>query len=472
MALPFALQQAQANLQQQVASGGINQAQADAELQRLQGLLATNTELQQAQANLQQQVSSGGINQAQADNEFNRLFQLVASGQSIAPPQQQKPAGPVQPPLSTSTNFGPHGATPPKQNPAQVGNVLDVLAGGDPAISGALRSGQAIGDMFFSEGSLGRLDPSIIQDEALALNRARELMQQNPRLDEQQRAINRLESMSGALGFDPQQQIGRIDGVDAQFGNFTDAETSALNMLQERAMQGLSPEERTAYLEQGRSGINKALATANAGAAQQNLARGAQGGIANIPFFDTAMAALSAENELQRNLRLEDVAARDRRVSEFANLAPQMTTNVANRATAGAMNSLNARLGVTGQQFNQMLGANTAFAQGAMNQRNSDVSNAINTLASFYNSTLNPILSRQVGSQVFNLNNLANELSGRIGSIFTAGSFGAAQQGQRNAYDLGLRQIDAARGANVSGPTLSFGGSSGNSSSSDGFLNF
>jgi len=62
------LTKAQRDLAAQVQSGGIQQWQADNELNRLRGL-----NVQQAQSDLTKQVQSGGINQAQADAELARL---------------------------------------------------------------------------------------------------------------------------------------------------------------------------------------------------------------------------------------------------------------------------------------------------------------------------------------------------------------------------------------------------------------
>lgn len=66
--------QSRAELDKQVASGGINQAQADQELaRRAQQMASMSPALQQNAWNVQQQVASGAINQAQADQEIYRL---------------------------------------------------------------------------------------------------------------------------------------------------------------------------------------------------------------------------------------------------------------------------------------------------------------------------------------------------------------------------------------------------------------
>ncbi len=92
--MPYDLEAARANLQQQVASGGISQAQADAELNRLSTLNAQETggvDLAAAEANLAQQVASGGITQGQMDAELGRLRGLAQTAPGPAAPRPAQP---------------------------------------------------------------------------------------------------------------------------------------------------------------------------------------------------------------------------------------------------------------------------------------------------------------------------------------------------------------------------------------------
>lgn len=76
----------QGDLSGQVASGGINQAQADQELARRQAEVAKYSPgLQSSQWDLYNQVKSGGINQSDADNELYRLWTNAQSTQPDAP---------------------------------------------------------------------------------------------------------------------------------------------------------------------------------------------------------------------------------------------------------------------------------------------------------------------------------------------------------------------------------------------------
>ena len=66
------LAKSRGDLDQQVASGGINQAQADAEYQRrAQQMASMSPALQKTAWEVQSQVGPGGINQAQADQEIS-----------------------------------------------------------------------------------------------------------------------------------------------------------------------------------------------------------------------------------------------------------------------------------------------------------------------------------------------------------------------------------------------------------------
>ena len=76
----------QSDLSGQVASGGINQLQADQELARRQAEVAKYSPgLQSSQWDLYNQVKSGGINQDTADNELYRLWTNQQTTQPDAP---------------------------------------------------------------------------------------------------------------------------------------------------------------------------------------------------------------------------------------------------------------------------------------------------------------------------------------------------------------------------------------------------
>lgn len=95
------LRAAEESLRQQVASGGIQQWQMDAELNRLKaeaGNSGQAVDLAAAEANLAQQVASGGISQAQADAELERLRGLNSASGSA--PQRPGPL-PADADLST-----------------------------------------------------------------------------------------------------------------------------------------------------------------------------------------------------------------------------------------------------------------------------------------------------------------------------------------------------------------------------------
>jgi len=139
---------ARANLQQQVASGGITQGQADAELNRLtKEIQALPPALQDAKANLQQQVTSGGINQAQANNELIRLQGLANQSQpQVSPGLKLDTASDV----FNATSEVARGATPAGNiltNP----NVSNPLGGQTVSIDPV--TGQPIVNQTLSQGN-------------------------------------------------------------------------------------------------------------------------------------------------------------------------------------------------------------------------------------------------------------------------------------------------------------------------------
>lgn len=89
MALSASLQNAKANLDAQVRSKGITQAQADAELQRLTQLEQSSPYIRDAQNNLNQQVASGAITSGQAAAELERLRNQESAGPSVVTPNTQ-----------------------------------------------------------------------------------------------------------------------------------------------------------------------------------------------------------------------------------------------------------------------------------------------------------------------------------------------------------------------------------------------
>lgn len=121
---------ARANLQEQVKTKGITQAQADAELARLIGTgYGLNSALTDAKNNLAAQVKSKGITQAQADAELQRL---ISTGYG------KDAAGATGGGAGTGTTGG--GGTPPPKSPVptptptELGNYAKYTGAIDPSL--------------------------------------------------------------------------------------------------------------------------------------------------------------------------------------------------------------------------------------------------------------------------------------------------------------------------------------------------
>lgn len=318
-----------------------------------------------AKNSLAAQVATGGIKQAQADNELARLQALN------------------------------------DQENAPITSALGLLAGKDKTVLNALLAGQQLGNQFFSEGSMGRLDVPMTEDEGRSLFSAREIMLQNPRTDQEQRAIDNLERISNESGI-----------MNADVAN-------ALNLYKQQ-LGGYTDQERNLYTEEGSRGLDRSLATGMRQMQLANAGANRSGPASMLGMKSLAAQRMSSQEDLLRKLRLDEIALKAQRLNDYSAYAANSDAEMAKRKLA------------TG----------TAFSEQARAQRNSDVMNRVNANVLF-NNTLGQIQNRMIGSQVFNMNNKSAELAGRLGSIFSAGGFGANLEGQQQAYELGLKQIEA-----------------------------
>ncbi len=293
-------------------------------------------------------------------------------------------------------------------DPASLSALLQQLSNGDSEINNALQAGSGLGNLFFGAGSLGRVGEGLTADQATALIQSRGLVGQNPRLDQDQAQLNNVVDFAT--------QIGQTQGV-------SDDVLLALEKNRE-GIDGFTAPEKAAFLDEGQAAINANLATALRGAQLGNQGANRRGSITAVPTIGAAANAAESSRGLQRDFSLANADLRDRRLGAFGNLA----------------------LGVDNTRFDrglQNFGVQNAASQTLRDQRNSDFANAINSQQGFQNilqSTRNDLLNRRT----FNLNQLSREKQGQVGSIFGAGGFGAQQQGQRQAFELGNKQIESA----------------------------
>lgn len=373
------------------------------------------------------------------------------------------------------------------------------LAGGNNVLLNGLLGGYGMGQTYFGPGSLGRLDTQITRDEATALYQARQLMQQNPRMDEQQAAIGGLRGVVGGLsklktlngsssaamssGLERLRQVANQVDMSASMRNALSqqgqlAETAGdrpreiQNLINQRqaGLGGLTAPENQALLEQGQLGLNSALQTAMRQNATSNAAAGRRGGVANIANQPAMQNFANASAQLQRDITLANVAERNQRLNELQGLITGQNQQQFNQALAAQGQFGNTAGGFQNQIQGQDLAANQAYAQTAgdyrnilgslqnqaaglqlqgnlglvdqlMQQRNSDIQNQLGMNTGFTN-VLGGIQTRLRENQVYNLNNLRSELAGQLGSIYGGMDIASGRQANERAYKLAQRQLD------------------------------
>ena len=372
------------------------------------------------------------------------------------------------------------------------------LAGSNNVLLNGLLGGYGLGQTYFGPGSLGRLDTQITGDEATALYKARQLMQQNPRMNEQQAAIEGLQGVVGDLsnlttlqgrssamssGLERLRQVANQVDMSASMRNALSqqgqlAETAGnrpaeiQNLINQRqaGLGGLTAPENQALLEQGQLGLNSALQTAMRQNATSNAAAGRRGGVANIANQPAMQNFANASAQLQRDITLANVAERNQRLNELQGLITGQNQQQFNQALAAQGQFGNTAGGFQNQIQGQDLAANQAYAQSAgeyrnilgslqnqaaglrlqgnlglvdqlMQQRNSDIQNQLGMNTGFTN-VLGGIQTRLRENQVYNLNNLRSELAGQLGSIYGGMDIASGRQANERAWKLANRQLD------------------------------
>jgi hypothetical protein len=372
---PIDLAAAQASLNQQVASGGINQAQTNFEMDRLRAQNSANTpalptpppaatpapaqavDLNEAKKSLDYQVATGGINQSQANFELERLM---------------------------------------RENAAATTRVSDMtagMAGGDKIVENALGTGVKLGNEFFPLGSLGRVQSELTPDVSATLERAR--------LGPLQKNMAQVET--------------GLSNLATNAGN-VDPTLQAIMERRQAGLEGLTSPELTALREQGEFGLDRSMATAMRQAGASNMLAGRQGAVqgAQIPGIAEARALGGAN--LERDILLQNVAERNKRLADYQQLATDIDTNKYARQR-------------------QSLGDLGTFSQA---QQGLDLA-SLKNYQDYLQQTRDDVLKRQV----FNLGQLGQEKAGQIGMIFGAGQVGSGQSAQAQSYELGKESIEA-----------------------------
>jgi len=408
--------------------------------------------------------------------------------------------------------------------------ALSLLASGDPKVANSLLAGGELGSLLFANG-LGRIDETLDpgSQELLDRYKAESFLggnQMSPEVRQSldmlgsaaQNAQSALPGTSSALGslYGQGQNLisqgqGALDAANAQLatagqlspemqqiwnlrneqlGTATQLDPALQNTLSlyEQALGGLSTQEMAAARDLGTQGLNRSYQTALADL-RAGQAGGPRGPASNIQALPLSQNYLQASGDLQKQLILEDYAAKQSALSRYGSLAQDIDAakyarlaaatgaleNTANTIDTNrfsrpqqALSLLGSLLGqqgglITGQQgvmqaqqgldqAQQQLAINAAgaYSTAAQNRQAFEIADRAARLDSYqnlYNSYRTDLMNRQI----FNLNQMAREKSGLIGSIFGAGSFGESQQGRLESNDIAREALKAAQNFGAGG---------------------
>lgn len=388
---------------------------------------------------------------------------------------------------------------------------LTELAGGDQDLLQALLAGLTSAEMFFSPGSLGRVNEIIAPQEIKFHNQLeQQAASAGGRTQAAQQALDLLRGQT-TQGMTPemqkllQQRQQEVDfarkgdpnlqralaqrQAEVDFARKTDPNLAAALERRRGGLEGLNAQENQALREQGTSALNRGFQSALRGVAQGRAGSGVSGPAAGLAFAPVTGQFLDAQRGLERDVLLANVDEKNRRLREFEGLAGDMQgrrfsqTQQALGGFEGLAGDIQARrFGQTQQAlggleglrqqsesdvFNRQQQARQAF-EGALFQREQaelgDRRNAFDRFVNFQRDLDLRLLDRQR----INLNLLEKEKAGQAGTIFGFGGFRAAQEGRQTAEDIARQQIEASKdiariqadafaGGFPSGPAFDFG---------------
>lgn len=318
--------------------------------------------------------STGGGVTATADTPTN-----TTSGQTVQPPANN-------PPVVT---------TPPvvNQPPSLIQDVPIPTTGLSPEDVAALEKvkaligmgeqfGRNIGNEFYSEGSLGRLEETLSPEELLA-----------------QEQIKNFAATAGVQSQDVKNLIAQQQGILTNAQQLSDVELEAIGVSR-AALQGLNAPEMEALRSAARANIQGAV-QAEARQLAKTQARGQVfGSAATAQRRLLGQGAVRETRNLERDLLIKNIDVKQAAQNQFNSLISQTEANRAGRTSAAS-----------GQLSGTLLTdeANRTTAQTNANKTYGDMAT---TLADKL---------RQL--KEFNLNQGAAEKAGQIGSVF--GGIGA-----------------------------------------------
>lgn len=294
-------------------------------------------------------------------------------------------------------------------NPGLLTHAGNLLANGDPAISQGFSAGGNIGQALFGNGALGRVREVLSPEQVeLFMRQKAESYQGGQRSPEAASALSMLQ------------------GAAQSEGQSIDPYVKQALELRQSQLGGFSPQEFQLMRETGAEQLNRQLQTGLRAANLRNNVAGIEGGARGIVPQDLAVQALQARRGLERDLQVENLAEKQRRLSGFENLAQSVSNENFQRRNASINNYNNALFGR--EQF-----------------ETADRAARLQAFTDFQRGLEDFVLQRQV----FNLGQAAAEKSGYLSSFLGGGQFAAAQQGRKTAEELAREQIAAAREAKL-----------------------
>lgn len=285
-------------------------------------------------------------------------------------PAPGTPTNPPTSPTPSTDTINPNASGLSAEDQAALARVKALLGQGE-------NMGRQLAKEFYSDGSLGRLDPSLSSQETDALARLKEIA-----------------GSAGSQSQDVTDLLTRLKGTADQSGQLTSLEEEALGVAR-GALAGLSAPQIQALREAAHEKIAASFQQQARQLAKVQAAGGTYGAVAGAQQRLLGRDAVQQNRNLERDLLIQDIQEKDAARQQFVNLAT---------ATQGARDSRT-------NNSNSML---SSTVLGDQNNRLNAQNQAGSNYANFAGATGNA--QRSVGE--FNINQAAAEKAGQLGAIF------------------------------------------------------
>lgn len=352
--------------------------------------------------------------------------------------------------------------------------ALNNLANGDKAVGRGLAGGAELGSLLgYTSGGLGRVDESFDPAMQELYNRvkAESFLGGHQQSDEVTNALSNMQATSNrAQQFDPTlssileqrnqqyQQAGQVDPMIQE-----------LIQLRKNNLGGYSTPEMVAMQEQAQSGLNQSLDTGLRALRMGQAAGGPRGAASNIGAVPLTAQFANAQQNLQRQLILDNYNAKQVALDKYGGLIQDVDKNKFDRQQQTLNSYSNDANQFNNDFINNQVVANNSFSTAAQNANQFAIKDRADRLNNFINFTGN-LRNDLYNRHLENLNRIAAEKSGFLTTTLGGGAFAGEQQGRRDAYDLGLKNIDAQKALfEGGGGTEWSSGNSGGGSGSDSF---